>query len=601
MNSSFQTLDWVVLVVYFVGTLGIGFFFYSRTRSTEGFTAGNRSIPGWVCGLSIFATFLSSISYLANAGKTFVSDWNAFVFSLSVPLATWVAVKYFLPYYRSSKHVSAYAALEDRFGLWARLYASLFYMLTQLARMAVVMYLVALPMQVIFGWDIYLILMIVGVSVTFYSLVGGVIAVIWTDAIQAIVLMAGALIVLVMMLVDMPGGPGRVIEVASDHGKFSLGAFTLDVSQKTFWTLILFGIAENLRNFGIDQSYIQRYIASRTDAEAKRGLWIAGLLYVPVSAIFFFIGTTLFAFYGADQIVALQTTETQRLVDAGVEPIEAAAQASEIVNADPIWSTEQLAELDSIRQVVARQELLQSGMDETDADFGDRQNEIAGTKGLADLGDRVFPYFIATRLPAGLTGLLIAAVFAAGMSTISTSLNSSATLTLTDYYQRLMNPDASEKQQMTVLYGATVGWGVAGTALAVVLVQVTQSALDVWWTLSGIFSGGMVGLFLLGLISRRAKNPAAIAAVVSGTLVILWMSLPKVADLLMNSAADSALHRTGRTLQSLSSGGLASPFNAVMIPVIGTLTILAVGIVLARLFAGPPTADPTTSPTSKTD
>ena len=109
MSTSLAPLDWIVLVAYFVATMGIGFFFYRRTRTTDGFTAGNRSIPGWVCGLSIFATFLSSISYLANAGKTFVSDWNAFVFSLSVPLGTWVAVRWFLPYYRKSQHVSAYA------------------------------------------------------------------------------------------------------------------------------------------------------------------------------------------------------------------------------------------------------------------------------------------------------------------------------------------------------------------------------------------------------------------------------------------------------------------------------------------------------------
>ena len=216
----FQLLDWIVLITYFVATLGIVFFFYRKTRNTEGFTAGNRSIPGWVCGLSIFATFLSSISYLANAGKTFVYDWNAFVFSLSVPLATWVAVKYFLPYYRQSKHVSAYAALEDRFGLWARMYASFFYMLTQLARMAVVMYLVALPMQVIFGWNIYICLIVIGVSVTLYSFVGGVVAVIWTDAIKAVVLIGVAVIVLVVMLLQMPGGVGQIFEVASNHDKF---------------------------------------------------------------------------------------------------------------------------------------------------------------------------------------------------------------------------------------------------------------------------------------------------------------------------------------------------------------------------------------------
>ncbi len=554
MNTSFQLLDWIVLASYFAATLGIGFVFYRRTRNTEGFTAGNRSIPGWVCGLSIFATFLSSISYLANAGKTFVSDWNAFVFSLSVPLATWVAVKYFLPYYRQSKHVSAYAALEDRFGLWARMYASFFYMLTQLARMAVVMYLVALPMQVIFGWNIYLCLIAIGVSVTLYSFVGGVAAVIWTDAIQAVVLIGGAL-----MLVQMPGGVGQIFEVAGTHDKFSLGSFSFEMAEKTFWTLILFGIAENLRNFGIDQSYIQRYIASKSDQEAKRGLWLAGLLYVPMSALFFFIGTTLFAFYQADKVVGVATTSE-------------------------IWQSAELEDLNAIRGVVARQELLQQGLDEHDPGFAAKQEEIAGSKGLSDLGDRVFPYFIATQLPAGLTGLLIAAVFAAGMSTISTSLNSSATLTMTDYYKRLFNPEASEKQQMGALYFGTVFWGALGTLLAIGLVQVTQSALDMWWTLSGIFSGGMVGLFLLGLISRKAKNPAAISAVIAGVLVILWMSLPKVAEMLLNAPESSALNRMGSTLLNLSSGGLSSPFNALLIPVIGTLTILVVGILVSRFL-----------------
>ena len=566
MESSFHGLDWIVLIGYFIGTMGIGFYFFSRTRTAEGFTAGNRSIPGWVCGLSIFATFLSSISYLANAGKSFVSDWNPFVFSLTVPLATWVAVKYFLPYYRNSKHISAYAALEDRFGLWARMYASFFYMLTQLARMAVVMYLVALPMQVIFGWDIYLILAVVGISVTIYSLVGGVTAVIWTDAIQALVLMGGAVIVLIVMLFQMPGGAGHVFEVAATHHKFSLGNFTPDMAEKTFWTLILFGIAENLRNFGIDQSYIQRYIASKSDKEAKQGLWLAGLLYVPMSAIFFFIGTSLFAFFNADKVVDLEASR----------PPAAQVEAA--------WESPELADLNAVRQVVARQELLQSGRKETDPGFAAEQESIARTKGLNDLGDRVFPYFISVYLPPGLTGLLIAAVFAAGMSTISTSLNSSATLTLTDYYKRLFNPKANGRQEMAVLSVATVVWGVLGTGLAFLLVQVTESALDMWWTLSGIFSGGMIGLFLLGLISRKAKNPAAISAVLIGLLVILWMSMPRVADMLLKASTDSAVYRCGTTLQNLASGGLTSPFNALLIPVIGTLVILIVGISLTTLF-----------------
>ncbi len=561
MSPSFATLDWIVLIAYFAATMGIGCHFYRKTRTIDGFTAGNRSIPGWVCGLSIFATFLSSISYLANAGKTFVSDWNAFVFSLSVPLGTWVAVRWFLPYYRKSQHVSAYAALEDRFGLWARLYASFFYMLTQLARMAVVMYLVALPMQVIFGWDIMVILLVIGISVTVYSFVGGVLAVIWTDAIQAIVLMAGAVIALGVMLFQVPGGVGQIFEVASDYEKFSLGSFSLEMAEKTFWTLILFGIAENLRNFGIDQSYIQRYIASKSDREAKQGLWLAGWLYVPMSAVFFFIGTALFAFYNADQALDIETTS-------------------------PVWESRDLQDLNQVRQVVARQELLQQGADPSSSEFAVTQSRLASEKGLEELGDRVFPYFIATRLPPGITGLLIAAVFAAGMSTISTSLNSSATLFMTDYYRRLIDPGASERKQMRALYMATFIWGAAGTGLAILLVQVTQSALDMWWTLSGIFSGGMVGLFLLGLISHRARNPQAVAAVILGLVVILWMSLPKVAEMLLRANEASSIHGMGATLRNLSSGGLASPFNALLIPVIGTLTILLSGILFTKWFGG---------------
>ncbi|MEC7906148.1 MAG: sodium:solute symporter [Verrucomicrobiota bacterium] len=572
MHPSFAPLDWIVLIAYFVATIGIGCFFYRKTRTTDGFTAGNRSIPGWVCGLSIFATFLSSISYLANAGKTFVSDWNAFVFSLTVPIGTWVAVRWFLPYYRKSQHVSAYAALEDRFGLWARLYASFFYMLTQLARMAVVMYLVALPMQVIFGWNIMAILLFVGISVTLYSFVGGVLAVIWTDAIQAIVLIAGAVIALGVMLVKMPGGAGQIFEVASAHDKFSLGSFSLEMAEKTFWTLILFGIAENLRNFGIDQSYIQRYIASKSDEEAKRGLWIAGWLYVPMSAVFFFIGTALFAFYSADKVIEIETTS-------------------------PLWESIALEDLNQVRQVVARQELLQQGADSNSVGFAASQAQLASKKGIEELGDRVFPYFIATQLPPGITGLLIAAVFAAGMSTISTSLNSSATLFMTDYYRRLINPGASERKQMGALYLATFLWGAAGTCLALLLVQVTQSALDMWWTLSGIFSGGMVGLFLLGLISQRARNPQAVTAVMLGLVVILWMSLPKVAEMFLRADKASMVHSMGSTMQNLSSGGLASPFNALLIPVIGTLTILLSGILFSKWFGrdgDSPTSNPWT-------
>lgn len=525
MPPAFHPLDWIVLILYFGGTMAMGFYFYRRTRSVEGYTAGNRAIPGWVCGLSILATYVSSISYLALPGKSFAGNWNAFAFSLSIPFVAIIAVKYFLPYYRKSGAVSAYELLENRFGTWARIFTSSFYLLFHIARIAVVLYLMALPMQIIFGWNIYTVLIITGLCVTLYSLIGGLTAVIWTDAIQALVLMGGAIICLIVLLNGAPGGPSGVIETATANDKFSLGSFSLtDFASTTFWVIFLFGLVDNLRNFGIDQSYIQRYIAAKTDAEARRSVWLGSLLYVPVSALFFLIGTTLFSYYGAEQT----------LTD---EPL----------------AIEAPGQLNEVKHVTARQKLSQEGIDPDATGSSEAAAEIAMNLSLTDVGDRVFPHFISTKLPPGLTGLLVAAIFAAAMSTVSTSLNSSATLIMNDFYKRFLNPSASEKSAMKSLYFGTILWGILGTTLALYLVKVTNSALDIWWALSGIIGGAMTGLFLLGLLNKFATSRIAITATLTGIIAIIAVT------------STSLLHPQ-------------------MAPVIGVLTTLIIGFIWTTLI-----------------
>ena len=150
----FTAVDWTVLVAYFAVIVAVGYVFWKRNRSADDFTAGGRSLPGWLCGMSIFATYLSSISYFALPGKAFLGNWNAFVFSIAIPPAAWIAVRYFLPMYRRSNEVSAYSLLETRFGLWARLFASAFYLVFHVARVGVILYLMGLPMAILFGWDI---------------------------------------------------------------------------------------------------------------------------------------------------------------------------------------------------------------------------------------------------------------------------------------------------------------------------------------------------------------------------------------------------------------------------------------------------------------
>jgi len=491
METHFTFLDGLVLGLYFAATMAIGVLVHRGSRTVEGYTAAERSMPGWLTGLSILATYVSSISFLALPGKAFATNWNPFVFSLAIPIATWIAVKWFLPFYRNGGHISAYQHLEERFGKWARVYASACYLLTQLARTGAVMYLMALPMNVLLGWDIRWIIIATGISVTLYTFVGGILAVIWTDAIQTVVLVGGALLCAGLLVFGLPEGPAQLFTIAAEHNKFSLGEFTGDLTTNTFWVVLVYSLVINLQNFGIDQSYVQRYHTAKSDKEARKSVWIGGLLYLPLSAVFFFIGTALFAHY---------TAQPDLLPE---------------IYRDPARS------------------------------------------------DSVFPYFMVTGLPPGITGLLIAAVFAAAMSTVSGSLNSSATIVLTDYYKRYFNKNATEKQSMRVLYVTTVAVGVIGTLIALAMTKV-RSALDAWWTLAGIFGGGTLGLFLLGFLSPRTGSRAAIGGVAVGVLMILWMTL---------SPSWTAVSEAFR-----------SPFHSFLIIVFGTAAIMVVGFFLSLFF-----------------
>ena len=189
-----QITDFIVFVVYLAGITIFGGSFFRKSRTPLAFTLGNRAVPGWVITLSIFATFVSSISYLALPGSAYQSNWNAFVFSLSLPVAAVAAVYIIVPLYRGVNSPSAYTFLEQRFGPWARIYASASYFLTQLMRTGTILYLLALVLNTVFGWNITAVILITGLVVMIYSILGGIQAVVWTDAIQGIILISGALI-----------------------------------------------------------------------------------------------------------------------------------------------------------------------------------------------------------------------------------------------------------------------------------------------------------------------------------------------------------------------------------------------------------------------
>ena len=247
-------IDIIVFLLFTGGVVAFGCSFFKKKGTSEEFTSAGRSLPGWVVGMSIFATYVSSISYLGYPGKAFSGDWNAFVFSLSIPIASYFAARYFVPFYRSQDSISAYSFLENRFGPWARIYASSCYLLTQIARTGSILYLLALPMNVLLGWNIQTIIIVTSVAIVLYSMLGGMKAVIWTEAIQGIILIGGALVCMFILLFDMPEGPAQTFSIAMEDGKFSLGSFGSSLSESTFWVCLIYGVFTEV-NQGIISGY----------------------------------------------------------------------------------------------------------------------------------------------------------------------------------------------------------------------------------------------------------------------------------------------------------------------------------------------------------
>ncbi|WAC11195.1 sodium:solute symporter [Dyadobacter pollutisoli] len=511
--KSLPLVDLVIVIAYLVGMVAVGIYFSRKNTSADQFTKASGKIPGWAIGISIYATFLSSNTFLGVPGKAFGSNWNSLVFSLSMPLAAWVATKYFIPFYRNTGAVSAYTHLEHRFGSWARTYAVACFLLTQLARMGSIFFGIALSLQALTGYPMSTIMVVVGICIVLYTVMGGMEAVIWTEVVQGVIKTIGALVILYLVVTGMNGGMSRIIDIGQAENKFSLGSFAPDFTQSSFWVVLLYGFFMNLNNFGMDQNYVQRYHTTSSIKEAASSVWLCVYLYLPVSLIFFLLGSCLYAYYQTNpellQIVKMQVAN-ERLPGATADAV----------------------------------------------------SQLAATLTPADYGDKVMPHFMVTKVPVGLLGLIIAAIMSAAMSTISSGMNASATVFSVDIYQKYIKSDLAPKESLRLLYIATTVFGLLGMVTGIAMIGV-KSVLDVWWMLSGIFAGGMLGLFLLGIISRNTKNAEALTATLIGIVVIIWMtfssSLPEEYAFLRN------------------------PLHQNMIMVVGTLTIFLTGLLLTRL------------------
>ena len=463
-TAHFGWLNWVVLILYLLGMVYLGYYFMKRAgNSGDDFFKGGGRIPWWAAGISIFATMLSAITYMSIPAKAYATDWTYYPMQICILLVSFPVIRYYLPFFRRLNVTTAYEYLERRFNSATRLMASILFIVFMVARTALVLFLPSLAMTAVTGINIYICIALMALITILYCTMGGVEAVVWGDVIQGIILVGGAILAAVYLIVNTgDNGASDFWQIATDHDKFRLFLFNaenpFDFVNATWWVVILGGLANNLISYTSDQTVIQRYLTTSDEKSAARGILTNGLMSVVVTIAFFTIGTGLYTFFKTHP-----------------------------------------AELD-----------------------------ITMAK-----GDAIFPFFMMSQLPAGLAGLLIAAVFAATMSTIASNINSISTAFTVDLWGK-MKKQAPKGGEVKVARIAGICAGMIGMAIAWLMATVDiQSLLDYFNTILGLLSGAIGGLFMMGIFFPRIGSKAAMIGFLCGTATVLYMNFFTQANFLL--------------------------------------------------------------------
>ncbi len=447
---SARTLTWpdyLALTAYFSLSLAIGWWCSRKKKATSGgFFLGNGRIPWWAAAISFMATATSSISFMALPARTFGADWLSFGSAPAQVLAGIFVGVFFVAVLRRLELTTIFGYLEQRFDRRVQLLgAGLGILLKVGGRMSVVMLLPSLALSTVTGLNVYASILLMGLVTTLYAMEGGFEAVIWTDVMQVGVTVGGVLVALAYMARGVDGGLAGIVHGGVTAGKFRMVSTDWDLTQPTLWVFIGMFLGHIFTVLG-DQPMMQRMLATADVRMARRSIVMGNVVGFAGSVMFFFVGTALWAFYGA-------------------HPERAPAGPA---------------------------------------------------------GDAIFPYFIANELPPGVVGLIVAGLFAAGMGALSSAMNATAAIVVSDF-QGTIRPGATDRQRVLLARLATLAAGGIATGMAVWLAwRGTTSLWDQYLKLVALIGGGFPGVFALGLLTRRANAPGVIIGALT-SVVVTWL------------------------------------------------------------------------------
>lgn len=460
--GGFHLFDWTIVGIYFLLVIAISVI-VSRNmqRTTSGFFLGGGKIPWWAAGLSIFGSKLSALTFIAIPAKAYATDWVYLLNNIMIVVVAPIVVYFYLPYFRKLKLTSVYEYLNIRFNRQVKWLGSLTFVLFQVSRLGIVIYLPALVLSAVTGINIFICIIGTSLITTAYSVSGGIEAVVWTEVMQVGVLLGGALATLFFIAGSLDGGVNQLVTEAMAHDKFRLAITDWTITEPVLWVVFVGGFLTQLVTYSSDQVVVQRYLTTSTEKEAKKSIYTNAILVIPASLIFFSVGTALWVFY--------------RHHPAALNP--------------------------------------------------------------HGRTDDIFPWYISNQLPSGLAGLVIAGLFAATMSTISSSMNSIATVITTDFYQSV-RPASTDRQRFVFARWTTVVLGALGCLIAVYMVYLRNASIwDQYIKIIGLFGGCLAGMFVAGIFFPRVNSAGIITGFIVSAISLYFIQAADIINFFLYPAA----------------------------------------------------------------
>jgi SSS family solute:Na+ symporter len=558
-------IDWTIIALYLVWIIWDGLRMTKHSGELEGYFLASRSLPWWAVGLSVMATQLSAITMIGTTGQGYQSGMGLLQQYYALPIAMIILSVTLVPFFHNARVFTAYEYLEKRFDAKTRTFTALLFLLSRGMATGVVISAPAVVLSVMLGIDVTTTCLLIGLPTAVYTMFGGVQAVTWTDVKQMYLIVFGLVAAVIFLMLGLPStvSVSDALSIAGATGRLQVMDFSFDPNVTyTFWSGTLGALFLFLSYFGTDQSQVQRYLTAKSVDAARESLLMSAYWKIPLQALVLIIGVFMFLFYVFTPPPMLFNPVHEREVRDSARGAE--YQALEQRFGAAIEARRKAAE--AAASVASRGDAVARSMSQAAFLGADEQvkkvrgeavtlvREVSGDRTYNDV-NYVFPTFVTTHLPVGLVGLLMAAIFAAAMSTISAELTSLSTATVIDFYRRFgSGRTASDAKLLNVSRFATGGWAVFASVVAIWASEL-GSLIEVVNRFGSFFYGSILGVFILAIGWPRANGTGAFVGLLAGMAIVGYVaSATSIGFLWHNLIGAAAVFVVGIIVSVLSGG-----------------------------------------------